>query len=127
MFGIKRSLADKYFSDWIRQRDEWTCQRCKTEYEKPNQGLHCSHFHSRRHKGTRFDPENAIALCMWCHQHMGENPQIHCDFFLKRLGKEKYEALSVRAQIPTKIDESAVVLVYKALLKEMRENRKVLK
>lgn len=125
--GIKRSLADKYFSDWIRERDDWTCQRCKTEYEKPSSGLHNSHFHSRRNKSTRFDPENCVALCMRCHMHMGENPAEHCEFFLRRLGKERYESLSVRAHIPQKIDESAVVLVYKALLKEMKDNRNVLK
>lgn len=127
MFGIKRSLADKYFSDWIRERDEWTCQRCKTEYEKPNQGLHNSHFHSRRNKSTRFEPDNCIALCMRCHQHLGENPFEHCSFFLKRLGQERFDSLDRQAKIPAKVDESAIVLVYKALLKEMKENRKVLK
>lgn len=127
MFGIKRSLADKYFSDWIRERDDWTCQNCKTEYEKPSQGLHCSHFHGRGNKSTRFDPENCIALCMRCHKHMGATPHDHAEFFLKRLGREKYDALAIRAKLPQKIDESAVVLIYKALLKEMKDNRKVLK
>jgi len=126
MFGIRRSLADKYFSDWIRQRDDWTCQRCFTQYERPSQGLHCSHFHSRRNRSVRFDPENAVSLCMRCHLHMGENPQEHVDFFLKRLGKEKYDALFVRARTPAKVDEKEIVLAFKLELEKMKGERKVL-
>ena len=127
MFGIKRSLADKYFSDFIRERDDWTCQRCKKEFEKPNQGLHCSHFHSRRNKSTRWDMENCVALCMRCHMHMGENPTDHCAFFLKRLGQDKYDKLSFRTNLLQRIDEKTIVMGLKIELKRMKEARKVLK
>lgn len=127
MFGIKRTKADKYFSDFIRERDNWTCQRCLKEYEKPSQGLHCSHFHSRAKKSVRFDPDNAIALCMSCHLYVGGNPYDHAEIFLKRLGKEKYEALAVRANTPCKIDEATITLGFKMELKRMKNERKVLK
>lgn len=127
MFGIKRSKADAVFSNWIRERADWKCERCFTQYEKPNQGLHNSHFHSRRNKSTRFEPDNCASLCMRCHQHLGENPSDHYVFFLKRLGQERFDSLDRQARTPAKIDESAVVLVYMALLKEMKENRPVLK
>jgi hypothetical protein len=127
MFKIRRSLADKYFSDYIRERDDWSCRRCKKEFEKPNRGLHCSHFFSRAKKSVRFDPENAIALCFSCHNYFGGNPADHVSFFKNILGNDRYRLLEIRASIPKKVDESEIALGYKMELKKMKEERKFLK
>lgn len=136
MFGIKRSPGDAAFSDWIRERDDWTCQRCFSEFEKPNAGLHNSHFFSRAKKATRFEPDNCAALCFKCHQHFTAEDtfrggpmltQEHKDFVLKRIGPERLNRLEVLSYATAKIDDSAIKLVYRALLKEMKENRPVLK
>jgi len=73
--GMKRDKFDKLFSDSVRERDNWTCQCCGRYYpEGSRQGLHCSHFYSRRHRATRWEPLNAVAHCFSCHQHLGGNP-----------------------------------------------------
>lgn len=118
MFRIKISLADKYFSLKIRSRDNWTCQRCHAEYEPPTASLQCSHFWSRGNKSVRFDEENAVALCYGCHRILGSNPVLHREFFLERLGEEKFDALNFRARIPAKVDIKAIALGLKLELIE---------
>lgn len=122
MFGIKRTLADKLFSDCIRIRDKWTCQRCLTPYEPPTAGLHCSHFWGRGNKSVRFDFENAAAMCFKCHQILGANPHEHRELFLKRLGQKKYDALGVRARTPAKVDEKLIVIALKEELRKLKNS-----
>lgn len=120
MFGIKRSNADKWFSDYIRLKAGYQCERCKKIYEKGDNRLHNSHFHSRRNRSVRFDPENVAALCFGCHRAFTENPHEHSEFFVKRLGREKYDALARRARIPQKVDESLIVLWCKAEIAKIK-------
>lgn len=136
MFGIKRSTADKYFSDFIRERDDYICQRCHMEFERPNKGYHCSHFHSRGKKSVRFDSENAVGLCFKCHEHFTAedtfhggpmNTKEHRGFFEKRLGLPKFNALHIRAMTPNKPDEELIVIGLKADLKKMKDERKFFK
>lgn len=88
-----RTTADKIFSEIIRTRDNWTCQRCATVYNPNNptsrKGLHCSHYIGRSRYGTRFDEDNCIALCYGCHQYFTSHPIEHTQFFLDRMGEEK--------------------------------------
>ena len=66
--ALKRTPADIAFSDCVRERANWTCERCGTYYPEGNRGgLECSHHHSRGNWGIRFDPLNAEALCTGCH------------------------------------------------------------
>lgn len=125
MFGIKRSLADKYFSDLIREKADWTCENCKGDYHEERRLLHLSHFWSRRNRSVRFDSENAAALCFGCHRKFTENPAIHHEFFRKRLGESRLEALGFRARTPQKIDEKSLVIAFKLELQKLKENRKV--
>jgi hypothetical protein len=72
---MKKDKFDKLFSDSIRERDNWTCQRCQTYYPVGHRrGLHCSHIFSRRHRATRWEPCNAVAHCYSCHEYLGGNP-----------------------------------------------------
>ena len=99
--AIKRWKEDVIFSNYIRERDGWTCQRCFTRYNKhmptSRMGLHCSHFHGRGKYTTRFDPDNATSLCYGCHRYMGSQPIEHMEFQMKRLGQSKFEELTMRA------------------------------
>ena len=54
--------ADAAFSDYIRARAGYWCERCGKQYEAKSNGLQCSHHFSRRHYNIRFDPDNAAAL-----------------------------------------------------------------
>lgn len=72
MSGIKRTPADAAYSDCIRERANWSCQRCMKYYpEGRRAGLHCSHHYRRGNWGVRFHPLNAEALCYGCHSHYG--------------------------------------------------------
>ena len=75
MGGIKRTPADAAFSKCIRERANWSCERCNKKHEESSQGLHCSHHHSRGKWGIRFEPINAEALCYGCHSLEGGTEQ----------------------------------------------------
>ena len=100
MGAVKRVKQDAVFSNYIRERDKWCCQRCGKAYNKHNsnarRALHCSHFHGRGKWSVRIDPENAVALCRGCHQIFTSYPDDHVSFFKKRLGIKKYRALRER-------------------------------
>lgn len=78
---IKRNIADKHFSDSIRKAAEWKCQRCEKDYSDKPQGLQCSHFISRGHWATRYDPKNALALCAYCHNYVEGFPVAHINLW----------------------------------------------
>jgi 5-methylcytosine-specific restriction endonuclease McrA len=95
---------DRMFSQLIRARANWICARCQKSFAFDRPLLQCSHFHSRRLKSVRFDPENAEALCWRCHHHLDAHPQEHVGWKRQRLGEERFEALRVRAQRIGKVD-----------------------
>ena len=95
---IKILKEDRLFSDWIRERDHWTCTRCGKYYpEGERQGLHCSHFWGRGEWATRLDPKNATAHCYGCHQYLTARPEEFRQWKLKRIGKDEYKKLTQRA------------------------------
>ena len=79
--AIKRTKWDAVFSDLIRYRDCWTCQKCGKKYPEKSQGLHCSHFFGRRTWATRLEEANAMALCYSCHINVGSNPIDHTELW----------------------------------------------
>ena len=94
MGAIKRTPADKAFSDCVRSASEWTCERCHTYYEEGRRmGLHYSHFHGRGKWGVRFCVENAEALCYGCHQYLGSQPNLHAEHKLEMLGQGAIDIL----------------------------------
>jgi len=98
MGAIKRTPADKAFSDCIRSAAEWTCERCETYYpEGRRMGLHCSHYHGRGKWGVRFNVNNAEALCYGCHQYLGAHPNLHTDHKLESIGQGAIDILQEKA------------------------------
>jgi len=96
---IKLYPADSLFSNLIRERDNWTCQRCGKKYEPPTNSLQCSHFWGRGNKGSRFLPENCDALCYGCHARWEGNKQgEYRDWKLQQLGEDGYARLEKRAR-----------------------------
>lgn len=89
----KTHTADTYFSKWIRARDKHcrypNCYATTTDN---------SHFFERKHSGTRFDPENCVALCRAHHTEWEvRKKHEYLDFMIAWLGMEKYMALQRRA------------------------------
>jgi 5-methylcytosine-specific restriction endonuclease McrA len=100
---------DQEFSLMVRTRANWKCARCGGDFSGNRDALHCSHFHSRRHKATRFDPENATALCFSCHWYLDHHPNVHRIWKLTQIGEERYEALAKRANTIAKLDLKTIL------------------
>lgn len=109
MSGIKRTKEDKAFSDFIRTRDNWTCQRCGKQYVPPTRALHCAHNFGRRctrcttkhpqpHVCHRMDPSNALSLCYGCHAHVDSNKDDKEALFRLRFGHAEYDRVAALAQ-----------------------------
>lgn len=97
MGKVKIDVADKAFSQYIRTRDKWTCQRCNTVYHPPTMALHCSHFQGRGKEATRFDPLNADALCYGCHQYFTSQPGEHMAWQVQRKGQDTVDAIILKS------------------------------
>jgi len=115
MMKIKIGIIDTLFSKLVRLRTGGVCEWCGKAADFKE--MECSHFHSRRKQITRYDPENACGLHVACHRFLGEHPNIHADFFRKRLGSQKYEELNARAMLIVKRTKADKELI-KAFLRE---------
>ena len=83
--------ADRLFSIIVRRRDG-RCQSCGTTAD-----LQCAHLASRRYLATRWDLNNAVALCRACHQRFTVNPVQWTVWLLDRLGDPAFAALHRKA------------------------------
>lgn len=130
MSGIKRTAADKWFSDYIRARDNWTCQRCGTKFKPYEEGgdnlglkgLDNAHCFARGHNMTRFEPDNCMALCYGCHSYMDSNGEEKKEFFAERIGEERLQELRVMSKIPyknVKRDQKDISERFRSLFREM--------
>ncbi len=99
MRKIRITKLDSLFSKKIRERDNWTCVRCKAYHAPPTSALHCSHYWGRAAKSVRYDPLNADALCYGCHSKWESNKQgDYRDFKIHQLGAFQYAQLEKRAR-----------------------------
>ena len=113
--NIKRDKRDAIFSLLIRERAGWKCERCGKRFSREDgQGLHCSHFISRRHRSTRWHPDNAAAHCFTCHQYLGEHPLEFAEWIRKHLGAG-YRTAELRAlsQVVAKFSKKDLESIYK--------------
>jgi hypothetical protein len=104
---IKRNPNDILFSNYIREKAKWRCEKCgkvcKIGKERIAQ-LEASHYVGRGKWSVRYDIENVYALCSNCHKRMGgytrdENGEY--DLWVKeKLGEKGYRNLIIRANTP---------------------------
>jgi hypothetical protein len=99
---VKMAAKDKLWADLVKERDEWTCQRCQVFYPVGRtQGLHAHHIFGRSRRTTRHMVENGISLCfgdhMWAHQ----NPLEFHEWMQDRLGAgyEDLRQLSLKLKV----------------------------
>lgn len=62
-------MNDREFSRLIRERDG-QCLNCNRRDH-----LQCAHIIRRGFKKTRWDEDNAVTLCLWCHHHFTNHPK----------------------------------------------------
>jgi len=114
---IRLDPLDKLFSYFIRLRAKGVCEKCGNTVGFNR--LQTSHFHGRRKRSVRWDPENAAALCFTCHLYFTENPLAHVEWFKERLGEERFTLLNIQAQVIQKIDIEAVTLYLREEIKHL--------
>ena len=112
-YKTKIRTSDVWFSKYIRQRDNWTCQFCgrRRHNEEDSQKFHCAHIFSRRFESVRFYEDNAMCLCNRCHQiftdaevdNEGEPKYPHWTHFAKeKLGEKRWALLVIKRNTPQK-------------------------
>jgi hypothetical protein len=122
--GIRRDKYDALFSELVRMRANWTCERCGVHYGEEAKGeLDCSHVYGRRNKSVRVHPDNALCACRNCHQHLGENPIDHAELVKKIIGRERYERLTLLANKPTKFTTFDREVIHTHYLDEKKRMR----
>jgi hypothetical protein len=119
---VKRDKRDIVFSHMVRERAEHTCEWCgKFCGEKHENGrLDCSHIFSRRHKATRWHPDNAVAHCFTCHQTYGENPVAANRWLLDHFGGGYMEILEEKKNSIVKRSKPVREDLYKHLQSEYK-------
>lgn len=123
---MKIKPADTAFSKCVRERADWTCERCGTKYEKGSAGLHCSHVFSRRHRTIRWCGDNAQALCFSCHQWYGGNPADSGAWVESVLGSGVMELVREKRDSMVKVskaEEKDIAAHYRKELKKLEEAR----
>lgn len=119
---VKIDKADKIFSQYIRTRDNWTCQRCYKQYTPPTKALHCSHFMGRAKEATRYDEENCDALCHGCHRYFTAQPAEHYQWQVNRKGQQAVDMLVLRSNQYQRKDRAIAYLYWKTRLQELLKN-----
>lgn len=120
-FKVKLRYTDRRYSDYIRIRDGWICQRCGRDFSEKKGSLENSHYWGRWHENTRFDNENCIALCKYCHDLWGhgEGHEDYTAHMIKLLGQDGFDKLRLKSNIFKKQDDKADLIIIKEMLKEM--------
>lgn len=123
--ALKRDKLDKVISDIVRQRENWTCERCGKYFpEGHRQGLHASHLYSRRHASTRHHTRSIFAHCFACHQYLGGNPVEFTAWARDALGDAAFEELRERHHKTvkrTKAEKEEMYQWYKAQLEYLKK------
>jgi len=100
---VKRDRADAEWSDIVRSRDWWTCQRCGRYYAPPTRALHAAHLFSRGRKRTRTEADVGVALCYGCHRYLDAHRDQRRALGIKKLGRKRYDELERLSKVPAKI------------------------
>lgn len=118
---MKIDRADQMFSRFIRERADWKCEYDGKDFRDAPQGLHCSHYWGRGREGTRFEPDNCMALCFFHHKNLGHGDQRdeYKEIMIKRLGKKRFRSLEIQAMTYCKKDRKMSYIIAKELYKTM--------
>lgn len=129
---IKRTTADKWFSDCVRIRPNWHCESCGGDFYNNRELLHCSHYITRGHKSVRIHPINAFAHCARCHKRLGGdrwgggNVAEFADFFYARRGRAWSDFLLKLSKMPFRYYESKIKSIsnhYRSEFKRIEQMR----
>jgi hypothetical protein len=124
--GIDGKL-DRVFSQLVRERSDWTCERCGAEFpERKGSGLHASHFWGRSRRSTRWYGWNVFAHCCGCHRYLSRHPVEFNAWVQEQMHDDRFNDLTLRANSVhkyTKSDKEEMLVHLKAQLDYIRRRR----
>ena len=113
---MKTSLADKWFSIFIRLRDSddkgcCTCITCGNIRFWKN--LDCGHWIKRQHLGARFNEKNCAAQCKGCNAFEQGRSSEHEKFIIEKYGQQTRDLLKSAERNYTKYSKLEIDLLAK--------------
>ena len=118
----RKKLEDKLDKAWsLAVRMKGHCEMCKKTHREDGKPLtlNAHHIMGRRHRATRWDLENGLCLCWYCHNnkaHSGDfdRQDSYRNWLLETKGREELDRLLCLANEVRKwaIDEMEVHLDY---------------
>lgn len=94
----------------------------RQKYFGLSQGLQCHHFITRGRKGTRYERDNAIALCTYHHNIIQASKEKNVELALEIIGRNRYEELVRQSEKPPHYTDSQI----KAIRSELRSKISIL-
>jgi len=125
--AIKRDALDALFSDLIRERVNWTCEKCERNFAHERVQLQCAHIVGRRVLLLRHDPRNAVALCASCHHYFTDRPLEFAGWVRGHIGDtipDELKRLSNVVHKKHKTWKKEARAHYREELKKMEQKRK---
>ncbi len=123
---IRREKLDILFSELVREAADWHCQKCMRKCFQGDGILDCSHFYGRRHRVTRWHPDNVAAHCKSCHRWLQDRPMEFAAWIRGFLGDVRYDRLRERHRQSvkyTKTDKLEMSRHYRSELTRIRAER----
>ena len=109
---IEKKL-DKLWSEKVRERANCRCEVCGSDNV-----VQAHHIFPRTHKGTRWDLDNGVALCLKHHLYWAHKDAIaFTQWVIKKRSQGKIDMLQAKAYGISRWSESELDLLYREMLK----------
>ena len=128
---MKRDKYDAVVSDLVRERAHWTCERCGIvdadgQARGKSYGMHCSHFFGRGAGNcSRYDTDLLTCLCASCHKYLGDRPNEHTAFIIKKVGETFLEMTTEKHSATRKMTPEEKDEMYQHYKKELKRIKKL--
>jgi|TARA_Y100000593_G_C4320072_1_gene343264 hypothetical protein len=129
--GIKRDACDAAFSDAIRMRNNFTCEKCELvdtngQMTGKSRVMETAHVYGRRDRSLRWHTDNAVCLCSSCHRKFTESPLDFASFIENEvLGEGRTEMLRERRNAQIKYNKKQKEEIKKHYKAECRRLQKL--
>ena len=120
--STEKKKALKAFSDYIRERDNWTCYTCGKKGDRYT--MDAGHLISRYWAGTLFDEMNVHAQCKGCNILHENDPEIYRREWIDEYGQAAFDVLYSKSKETVKRTAQDYIEIrkeYEAKLRHIRE------
>lgn len=117
--------ADRWFSQAIRWRDNWTCRFCGRVATDVS-FIDCAHIVGRRDKACRWEASNAVTLCRDHHRYFGEHPAEFEDWVKTWMTVADWDALQRQRRMVLKVNAARIKDIaahYRAEARRMEQQK----